>query len=121
MGRESAPSFEDTKMSALKNQIVDITDQSILIELFRETANRIVALADNPLDGVDLVKEALLPEVNDLLDIQKSNAIEDGLAVYVTKNRESAPNKAKYIELHGEDAWKANCKTTTYQQWERIK
>jgi len=49
------------------------------------------------------------------------HAVESGLATYVEKRRESAPAKAKYIELHGEDAWKRNCKTTTYQQWEKLK
>jgi hypothetical protein len=108
-------------MSALKKQIVGISDQAVLVQIFKETAQQILALAADDLEALDLIKEALEPEVNDLVSTYRMQAVESGLATYVEKRRESAPNKAKYIELHGEDAWKQNCKVTTFQQWERLK
>jgi len=108
-------------MSALKKQIVGISDQAVLVQIFKETAKQSLALAADDLEALDLIKEALEPEVNDLVSTYRMQAVESGLATYVEKRRESAPNKAKYIELHGEDAWKQNCKVTTFQQWERLK
>jgi len=108
-------------MSALKKQIVGISDQAVLVQIFKETAQQILALASDDLEALDLIKEALQPEINDLIDTHRMHAVESGLATYVEKRRESAPAKAKYIELHGADAWKRDCKVTTYQQWERVK
>jgi len=90
-------------MSALRSEIRQVVDQSVLVEIFKESAQQILSLAADDIEALELIKEA------------------SGLATYVEKRRESAPAKAKYIELHGEDAWKRNCKVTTYQQWEKVK
>ena len=108
-------------MSALRSEIRQVVDQSVLVEIFKESAQQILALAADDIEALELIKEALQPEINDLVDTYRKHAVESGLATYVEKRRESAPAKAKYIELHGEDAWKRNCKTTTYQQWEKLK
>lgn len=108
-------------MSALRSEIRQVVDQSVLVEIFKESAQQILALAANEIEALELIKEALQPEINDLVDTYRMHAVESGLATYVDKRRESAPAKAKYIELHGEDAWKRNCKVTTYQQWEKLK
>lgn len=108
-------------MSALRSEIRQVVDQSVLVEIFKESAQQILALARDEIEALELIKEALQPEINDLVDAYRMHAVESGLATYVEKRRESAPAKAKYIELHGEDAWKRNCKTTTYQQWEKLK
>jgi len=108
-------------MSALRSEIRQVVDQAVLVEIFRESAQQILALARDEIEALELIKEALQPEINDLVDTYRMHAVESGLATYVEKRRESAPAKAKYIELHGEDAWKRNCKVTTYQQWEKVK
>lgn len=108
-------------MSALRSEIRQVVDQAVLVEIFKESAQQILALARDEIEALELIKEALQPEINDLVDTYRMHAVESGLATYVEKRRESAPAKAKYIELHGEDAWKRNCKTTTYQQWEKLK
>lgn len=108
-------------MSALRSEIRQVVDQSVLVEIFKESAQQILSLATNDIEALELIKEALQPEINDLVDTYRMHAVESGLATYVEKRRESAPAKAKYIELHGEDAWKRNCKVTTYQQWEKVK
>jgi len=108
-------------MSALRSEIRQVVDQAVLVEIFRESAQQILALARDEIEALELIKEALQPEINDLVDTYRMHAVESGLATYVEKRRESSPNKAKYIELHGEDAWKRNCKVTTYQQWEKLK
>lgn len=108
-------------MSALRSEIRQVVDQAVLIDIFKESAQQILSLAADDIEALELIKEALQPEINDLVDTYRMHAVESGLATYVEKRRESAPNKAKYIELHGEDAWKRNCKVTTYQQWEKVK
>lgn len=108
-------------MSALRSEIRQVVDQSALVEIFKESAQQILSLAADDIEALELIKEALQPEINDLVDTYRMHAVESRLATYVEKRRESAPAKAKYIELHGEDAWKRNCKVTTYQQWEKVK
>lgn len=108
-------------MSALRSEIRQVVDQSVLVEIFKESAQQILSLAADDIEALELIKEALQPEINDLVDTYRMHAVESGLATYVEKRRESAPAKAKYIWLHGEDAWKQNCKVTTYQQWEKVK
>ena len=45
-----------------------------------------------------------------LIKSLRKKCVEEGIAHYDTRQKISAPNKAEYIKLHGEEAWEAHKK-----------
>lgn len=70
-----------------------------------------------------------LDQVDWLQDYKKSidlsikaaqqRAAEEGLAEYVTTERETSPNKATFIAEFGEKVWARMCKRTEVKTWRK--
>jgi len=72
-----------------------------------KTAARNVEHADDVRAAVELI-ESLTRELDRYKRDLRGRAVDAGLAVIAVTDRETAPSKARYIELHGADAFDAN-------------
>ena len=52
--------------------------------------------------------DALAKKIESQIKACRELAVEDGFAMWAESTRENAPSKARYIELHGQDAFDAH-------------
>ena len=55
--------------------------------------------------------------IEDSIKAAQERAVEEGLAEYVTTERETSPNKATFIAEFGEKIWSRMCKRTEVKTW----
>jgi hypothetical protein len=55
--------------------------------------------------------------IEDSIEAAKDRAVKEGLAEYVTTERETSPNKATFIAEFGEKIWSRMCKRTEVTTW----
>lgn len=58
--------------------------------------------------------------LDDSIKAAQERAVEEGLAEYVTTERETSPNKATFIAEFGEKIWARMCRRTEVKTW-RVK
>ena len=73
-------------------------------------------VADDIRDQLEILDE-LKRELAKRQDALREAAITLGLARHDLSNRETAPNKATYIKLHGLDAWQRDHKATSVRKF----
>ena len=81
-------------------------------------AETVDLLTDAPSLGAVLRAEAealqrLIRHATDALEQVKASAIAEGVATYSLTQRETPPNKAEYVALHGREAFDAHKRVTT--------
>lgn len=57
--------------------------------------------------------QRLIKSATDALDKAKADAVAEGVATYSITQRETPPNKAEYVALHGREAFDAHKRVTT--------
>jgi hypothetical protein len=57
--------------------------------------------------------QRLIRHATDALEQVKASAIAEGVATYSLTQRETPPNKAEYVALHGREAFDAHKRVTT--------
>ena len=72
------------------------------------------------IDQIDWLKE-YKASIDLSIKAAQQRAVEEGLAEYVTTERESSPNKATFIAEFGEKIWTRMCKRTEVKTWREKK
>lgn len=74
------------------------------------------------LTAVDQVKwlKEYKAAIDDSIKAAQDRAVKEGLAEYVTTERETSPNKQTFIAEFGEKIWSRMCKRTEVRTW-RVK
>lgn len=87
------------------------------------TLRRAATTFTNAIAGSDDIRseldelEALAKELNKRKTQLRDAAIERGLARHDLGQRETAPNRAEYIKIHGLEAWERDHKSTTVRKF----
>ena len=90
------------------------------------TLRRASTTFTNAIDKVDGIRDqlaevdALIKELNKHKAQLRETAIDQGLARLKLAQRETAPNRAEYIKLHGLEAWERDHKSTTVRTFDWI-
>jgi len=70
------------------------------------------------LDQIDWLKD-YKAAIDSSIKAAQQRAVDEGLAEYVTTERESSPNKATFIAEFGEKIWARMCKRTEVKTWRK--
>ena len=70
------------------------------------------------LDQIDWLKD-YKAAIDSSIKAAQQRAVDEGLAEYVTTERESSPNKATFIAEFGEKIWTRMCKRTEVKTWRK--